>query len=77
GNSGVLALLSDSANAERPGYTPSEAAVSGEISDALYNSVNRVIIAVFASNINRIQQVIHAAAQNGRKIAVAGKNLQS
>ncbi|MCY7781722.1 MULTISPECIES: ribonuclease J2 [unclassified Bacillus (in: firmicutes)] len=77
GNSGVLALLSDSANAERPGYTPSEAAVSGEISDALYNSDNRVIIAVFASNINRIQQVIHAAAQNGRKIAVAGKNLQS
>lgn len=77
GNSGVLALLSDSANAERPGYTPSEAAVSGEISDALYNSQNRVIIAVFASNINRIQQVIHAAAQNGRKIAVAGKNLQS
>lgn len=73
----MLALLSDSANAERPGYTPSEAAVSGEISDALYNSDNRVIIAVFASNINRIQQVIHAAAQNGRKIAVAGKNLQS
>ncbi|MFT4400885.1 ribonuclease J2 [Bacillus sp. SW14] len=77
GNSGVLALLSDSTNAERPGYTPSEAAVSGEISDALYNSENRVIIAVFASNINRIQQVIHAASQNGRKIAVAGKNLQS
>ncbi|MCO4850770.1 ribonuclease J2 [Bacillus vallismortis] len=77
GNSGVLALLSDSANAERPGHTPSEAAVSGEISDALYNSENRVIVAVFASNINRIQQVIHAASQNGRKIAVAGKNLQS
>ncbi|CAN2251624.1 ribonuclease J2 [Bacillus vallismortis] len=77
GNSGVLALLSDSANAERPGHTPSEAAVSGEISDALYNSENRVIVAVFASNINRIQQVIHAASQNGRKIAIAGKNLQS
>ncbi len=56
GNSGVLALLSDSANAERPGYTPSEAYVSGEISDAMNNSENRVIIAVFASNINRIQQ---------------------
>lgn len=77
GNSGVLALLSDSANAERPGYTPSEAYVSGEISDAMNNSENRVIIAVFASNINRIQQVIQAAVQNSRKLAIAGKNLQN
>lgn len=73
GNSGVLCLLSDSANAEKPGYTPSEAVVGGEISDVMYNAENRVIIAVFASNFNRIQQVIDAALQNGRKLAVSGK----
>ncbi|MCY8037322.1 ribonuclease J2 [Bacillus paralicheniformis] len=77
GNSGVLCLLSDSANAEKPGYTPSEAVVGGEISDVMYNAENRVIIAVFASNFNRIQQVIDAAIQNGRKLAVSGKNIST
>lgn len=77
GNSGVLCLLSDSANAEKPGYTPSEAVVGGEISDVMYNAENRVIIAVFASNFNRIQQVIDAALQNGRKLAVSGKNIST
>lgn len=77
GNSGVLCLLSDSANAEKPGYTPSEAVVGGEISDVMYNAENRVIVAAFASNFNRIQQVIDAALQNGRKLAVSGKNISA
>ncbi|ALC81105.1 MULTISPECIES: ribonuclease J2 [Bacillus] len=77
GTEGVLCLLSDSANAEKPGYTPSEAVVKAEISDAIYGSENRVIVAVAASNVIRIQQVIDAAIQHGRKLAIAGKEIQS
>lgn len=77
GNNGVLALLSDSANAEKPGYTPSEALVQDEISNAMYNAENRVIVAVSSSNINRVQQIINATNQNGRKLAVAGKNMMT
>lgn len=77
GENGVLCLLSDSINAERPGYSGSEARVGGEISDVMYNADGRVIVAVFASNLYRIQQVINAAVKNNRKLAVVGKNMNN
>ncbi|MFC0271356.1 ribonuclease J [Metabacillus herbersteinensis] len=77
GGEGVLCLLSDSINAEKPGYSGSEALVGEEISDCLYNADGRVIVAVFASNINRIQQVINAVEKNNRKLAIVGKNIKS
>ncbi|MFV2046574.1 ribonuclease J [Metabacillus litoralis] len=77
GENGVLCLLSDSINAERPGYSGSEAIVGGEISDVMYNADGRVIVAVFASNLYRIQQVINAAVKNNRKLAVVGKNMKN
>ncbi|MFC3882517.1 ribonuclease J [Bacillus songklensis] len=75
GNKGVLYLLSDSTNAERPGHSSSEAIVGQEISDAFYNATGRMIIATHASNVNRIQQVIEAAKKHERKIAVVGRNM--
>jgi len=77
GENGVLCLLSDSVNAEKPGYSGSEAIVGGEISDVMYNAEGRVIVAVFASNLYRIQQVINAAIKNNRKLAVVGKNMRN
>ncbi|MCV9887716.1 ribonuclease J [Metabacillus halosaccharovorans] len=77
GENGVLCLLSDSVNAEKPGYSGSEAIVGGEISDVMYNAEGRVVVAVFASNLYRIQQVINAAIKNNRKLAVVGKNMRN
>jgi ribonuclease J len=76
GEKGVLCLLSDSTEAERPGYTASEAIVAREMSNAFYNASGRVIAACFASDINRIQHVFDAARENGRKVAVVGKSLE-
>jgi ribonuclease J len=76
GDKGVLCLLSDSIEAERPGYTASEAVVAREMSNAFYNAPGRVIAACFASDINRIQHVFDAAKENGRKVAVVGKSLE-
>lgn len=75
GEQGVLCLLSDSTNAERPGYTGSDTVVAQEIADVIYNAKGRVFIACYASNITRIQQVLHAAKTYGRKVAVVGKTL--
>jgi ribonuclease J len=75
GEQGVLCLLSDSTNAERPGYTGSDAIVAQEIADVIYNAKGRVFVACYASNITRIQQVLHAARTYGRKVAVVGKTL--
>ncbi len=77
GEKGVLCLLSDSINAEKPGYSGSEALVGREISDVMYIAEGRVIVAVFASNLYRIQQVINAALKNNRKLAVVGKNMRN
>ncbi|MCI8497639.1 MAG: ribonuclease J [Clostridiales bacterium] len=76
GRQGVLALLADSTNAERPGYTASERKV-GESFDRLFQRAEgrRIIIASFASNIQRIQQVITAAHNYGRKVAVSGRSM--
>lgn len=77
GEEGVLCLLSDSFNAEKPGYSGSEANVASEISDVMYNAQGRVIVAVFVSNLYRIQQVINAAVKNNRKLAIVGKNIRN
>lgn len=76
GEQGVLCLLSDSTEAEKPGYTMSEAIVEREMSNAFYYSQGRIIAACFASDINRIQHIFDAASENGRKVAVVGKSLE-
>ncbi|TVY10601.1 ribonuclease J [Paenibacillus cremeus] len=75
GAKGVLALLSDSTNAERPGYTGSEKSVGTEIEEVFRKAKQRVIIATFASNIHRIQQVIDAAETTRRKLTVIGRSM--
>lgn len=75
GNRGVLALLSDSTNSERKGYTMSESTV-GEVFDKLFlNCKKRIVIATFASNMHRIQQIVNSAVANNRKIAVCGRSM--
>lgn len=76
GSRGVLALMADSTNAERPGYTMTERKV-GESFSKLFNQAEgkRIIIATFASNIHRIQQIIDNAAKTGRKVAVSGRSM--
>ncbi|MFD0825355.1 ribonuclease J [Neobacillus sp. M.A.Huq-85] len=76
GEKGVLCLLSDSTEAEKPGYTTSEAIVVREMSNAFYNAPGRIIAACFASDINRIQHIFDSAKENRRKVAVVGKSLE-
>lgn len=75
GEEGVLLALVDSTNAERPGYTMSETSVGETIAEVLRLSDGRVILATFASNVHRIQQVINAAAKHDRKVAVNGRSM--
>ncbi len=75
GKQGVLLLMSDSTNAEREGYTMSEKTV-GEAFEKLFTGVSsRIIVATFASNIHRVQQVINAAVRLGRKVALSGRSM--
>ncbi len=76
GKQGVLALLADSTNAERPGFTPSERVV-GESFAKLFSKAKdrRIIIATFSSNLHRIQQIVDAAKIDGRKVAVSGRSM--
>lgn len=75
GKKGVLVLLSDSTNAERSGYTLSEKVVGETIEEIFRIAEGRVIIATFASNVHRIQQVMNAAVLYGRKVAVIGRSM--
>jgi ribonuclease J len=73
---GVLALLSDSTNADRPGWTPSEAVIDGAFDDLFRSAPGRILIGSFASLISRIQQAIRAAERHGRKMALVGTSMQ-
>jgi len=75
GKQGVLALMSDSTNAERSGYTMSERIVGSTFENVFKSTKSRIIVATFASNVHRMQQVINAAVNNGRKIAVSGRSM--
>ena len=75
GNKGVLALMSDSTNSERKGYTMSESSV-GEVFDKLFmHCSKRIVVATFASNVHRVQQIVNSAVKYGRKIAVCGRSM--
>jgi ribonuclease J len=76
GEEGVLCLLSDSTEAEKPGYTNSESKVAREMTAAFYAAKGRVIAASFASDLIRIQHIFDAAMETGRKVAVVGRSLQ-
>ena len=77
GKKGVLALLCDSTNVERPGYTKSERCVGASF-DALFRGCDqRIIVTTFASNVDRIQQIISVAAKYGRKVAVTGRSMEN
>ncbi len=76
GKQGVLALMADSTNAERPGFTPSERVVGESFAKLFSNAKNRrIIIATFSSNLHRIQQIVDAARRDGRKVAVSGRSM--
>jgi len=77
GSRGVLALLSDSTNAERPGYTMSERDVGRAFEDVFSKAEGRILVATFASNIHRVQQIVDASWKFGRKIAVIGRSLEN
>lgn len=75
GKQGVKVLLSESTNAERPGFTPSERLVGEHILDAFVRADQRVFISTFASNVNRVQQIVDAAVETGRKLVLLGRSM--
>ncbi len=75
GEQGVLVMLSDSTNVERPGYTLSERVVGATFDDVFGDCRERIIVATFASNVHRLQQAINAAYKHGRKVAVSGRSM--
>ncbi|WP_088105979.1 ribonuclease J [Halalkalibacter urbisdiaboli] len=75
GKEGVLLLLSESTNAERPGLTPSEQMVGKHVEEAFIRAERKVIVSTFASNISRVQQVIDAAWKTGRKLVLLGRSM--
>ena len=75
GDQGVLALMADSTNAERPGYTQSEKIVGQTFDDEFRYAKNRIIVATFSSNVHRIQQVVDSAVRYKRKVAVIGRSM--
>ena len=77
GSQGVLALLADSTNVERAGYTPSENVVAESLDKQFKNCDERIIVTTFASNMHRIKAVLAAAQRNGRKVAVTGRSMEN
>ncbi len=75
GKNGVLALMSDSTNVERSGYTMSERTVGEKFEEIFKNTKQRIFVATFASNVDRVQQIIDAAVRNKRKVAVSGRSM--
>lgn len=76
GSQGVLALMSDSTNSEREGYTMSESSVGKVFDEIFYDCNKRIIVATFASNVHRVQQVINSAMENNRKVAICGRSME-
>ncbi len=75
GNKGILLLMSDSTNSERKGFTMSESSI-GEVFDKLFlNCTKRIVVATFASNVHRVQQIVNSAVKYNRKIAVCGRSM--
>lgn len=77
GNDGVLALLSDSTNVEKPGYSASERKVGASFNKLFMGCDKRIIITIFASNVHRLQQIIDVAAKYGRKVAITGRSMEN
>ncbi len=77
GKQGVLALLADSTNVERPGFTRSESSVGASFEALFKGCDQRIIVTTFASNVDRIQQVINVAARYGRKVAITGRSMEN
>ena len=77
GNQGVLALLADSTNVERSGYTPSESIVAESLERQFKNCDQRIIVTTFASNMHRIQAILATAQRHGRKVAVTGRSMEN
>ena len=77
GNDGVLALLMESTNVERTGYTPSESLVTESLDRQFRNCDQRIIVTTFASNMHRIQAVLSIAQKHGRKVAVTGRSMEN
>ncbi len=75
GKEGVLLLLSESTNAERPGATPSEQMVGSHVTDAFMKADGKIILSTFASNVSRLQQTIDAAKKTNRKLALLGRSM--
>lgn len=75
GKKGVLALLSESTNSERPGFTPSERLVGEHIEEAFKKAEGKIFISTFASNVHRVQQVIDAAEKTNRKLVLLGRSM--
>lgn len=76
GEAGVLLLLSDSTNAEKPGYSGSEKKLNQKLFDIFSSARGRIIVATFASNISRIQQILNAAQKYNRKVIISGRSMQ-
>lgn len=77
GKEGILALMSDSTNAERPGFTMSERTVGKTFDHLFEGCTQRIFVATFASNIHRVQQIINSAIKYGRKVAVSGRSMEN
>lgn len=75
GDEGVLALISESTNAERPGMTPSEMLVGAHLKEAFLRAKQKIFISTFASNVNRVQQVVDACMRTNRKLALLGRSM--
>jgi ribonuclease J len=75
GNKGVLLLMADSTNVERPGYTMSEKTVGETFDNVFHSARGRIIVASFASNIHRIQQIIYSSIKHNRKVAIVGRSM--
>ncbi|MCA9348801.1 ribonuclease J [Candidatus Saccharibacteria bacterium] len=75
GKDGVLLLMSDSTNSQRPGRTPTEHTLQDSFHDVIKNAPGRIMVASFSSNINRVQMIINSASEAGRKVAIDGRSM--